>query len=245
MVAEASTSVPSALAAGDVHLWSTSLDRSPAEVARMRQTLSPDELERADRFRFEKDRTAFVSARATLRRILAGYLSIDPASLQFGYGAHGKPFIEGEPDGLTFNVSHSHALAVYAVGRNRKIGVDVEHIRPDYAGEDIARRFFAPGEVDRLLALAPEQRAVGFFLCWTRKEAYIKARGEGLSHPLARFEVSLTPGQPAALLETLDDPDEAARWDLRDVETPEGYVAAVAVEGKDWRLVTMGESTVE
>jgi phosphopantetheine--protein transferase-like protein len=226
-----------ALASGDVHVWRAGLDRDESAVRAFRRLLSPQEQERADRFHFHKDRRHFTVARGLLRTLVARHLGCRPEEVQFRYNAHGKPLLaEAGPADLRFNVSHSHGLALFALTRGRDVGVDVERARPDFAGEDLARRFFAPAEVAVLLALPAEQRREAFFACWTRKEAYIKAVGKGLALPLDRFEVSLRPGEPAALLAVHDDPREVARWSMRHLDPGPGYAGALAVEGYDWRL---------
>ena len=221
------------LACDEMHVWRARLDRGPAVVRAMRDTLTPDERERADRFRFEKDRVRFVVARGALRDILGRYLGSPPGAISFSPGEFGKPELAGAAaeSRLRFNVSHSDGLALYAVNREREVGVDLELLREDFAGLEIAERFFSPREVQALRALPRESRAAAFFNCWTRKEAYIKARGEGLSHPLHGFTVSLAPGEPAELLATDDDPAEAARWSLVELSPAEGFAAALAVKG--------------
>jgi 4'-phosphopantetheinyl transferase len=175
-----------------------------------------------------------VAARGGLRDVLSRYTGTTPESLRFSYGGHGKPFLGDEGGGglLRFNVSHSNGVALYAVAAGREVGVDIEHVREDFAGLDIAERFFSSREVAALRALPGAERPGAFFDCWTRKEAYIKARGEGLSCPLHLFSVSLTPGQPAALLCTDDEPQEAARWSLVELFPGEGFRAALAVRGE-------------
>ena len=140
------------------------------------------------------------------------------------------------PDAIRFNLSHSHGKALYAISRGREVGVDLEFIRCDLEAEQIAERFFSHSEIETLRALPPSLRKYAFFLCWTRKEAYIKARGEGLSMSLDQFDVSLTPGKPAALLRTNPDSDEALRWSLRDLKPASGYAAALAIRGSDFTL---------
>jgi 4'-phosphopantetheinyl transferase len=224
----------------EVHVWTASLDQPDAVVARLRTLLDDSERERADRFSFEKGRRHFTVGRGLLRRILGEYLGLDPGGVRFCYNPYGKPALAGEPepgeDALRFNVSHSGSLVLYAVTRGREVGVDLETIRPEFAGEPIAERFFSPGEVAALRAVAPEARIRAFFDCWTRKEAYIKARGKGLSLPLDSFEVSLAPGAPPALLATHDDPAEARRWSLFGLEPGPGYVGALVVAGPSCRL---------
>ena len=221
-----------------VHVWRAALDVPESDVRRLGDTLADDERRRAERFIFQHDRAHFVVARGLLRVLLGRYLQHDPQHLRFVYGPHGKPELASDVGGtgLRFNVSHSHGLALYAITRHREIGVDVERIRPEVASETIAEHFFSPREVAVLRALPAALQATAFFACWTRKEAYIKARGDGLSLPLDQFAVSLAPGEPAALLYTAWDPQEAARWALHDLAPGPGYRAAVAVTGHDSQL---------
>lgn len=221
-----------------MHVWRAALDVPESQVRSLWDTLAVDERQRAERFFFEKDRTHFVVARGLLRVLLGRYLRQDSPHLCFTYGPHGKPALATDTGGvgLCFNVSHSHGLALYAITGGREVGVDVERIRPEIAQEKIAERFFSPREVNALRALPLPLQASAFFACWTRKEAYIKAKGAGLTLPLDQFDVSLTPGEPAALLRTAWDPQEAAYWALQDLAPAPGYRAAVAVAGHDWRL---------
>jgi 4'-phosphopantetheinyl transferase len=222
----------------EVHLWLLTLDQSPSYIQNLAAILSEDEQSRANRFHFKKDHDHFIVARATLRIILGRYLGIKPERLRFSYTYYGKPALEKEFEGesLRFNLSHSHGLALLGVTRDRELGVDIEWIRPGMAEEEIAERFFSAKEVGMLRGVARELQDEAFFNCWTRKEAYIKARGEGLSMPLALFDVTLAPGEPAALLETRGEPLEAARWSLRELDTAAEFAAAIAVEGNDWSL---------
>jgi 4'-phosphopantetheinyl transferase len=226
------------LHSGEVHVWRAVLDLPESQVHSLRSTLTADERQRAERYIFEKDRTHFVVARGLLRVLLGGYLRQDPSCLRFAYGPYGKPALATDTGraALRFNVSHSHGLALYAITRGREVGVDIERIRPEIAQEKIAEHFFAPREVTVLRSLPPLLQAPAFFACWTRKEAYIKAKGDGLALPLDQFEVSLAPGEPAVLLRTAWDPHEAAGWALKDLAPAPDYRAAVAVAGHDWRL---------
>jgi 4'-phosphopantetheinyl transferase len=212
----------------EIHVWHAALDRESKTIGQLEETLSLDEKGRADRFHFVNDRNRFVVARGLLRELLGGYLQQDPAGLQFSYGQHGKPALSGAyaSSGLCFNLSHSSGLAVYAIARGRNLGIDVEHIRPDSAGDDIAERYFSAREVSDLRALPPEARVDGFFRCWTRKEAYLKATGMGLQIPLNSFAVSLAHGEAAQFLTGVDP-----RWHLEAYHPAEGYVAAVAYDG--------------
>ena len=216
-----------ALVEDEVHVWRLHLDRSSEEFLTV---LEADEVARANRFHFEKDRNHFVVARGFLRLLLGRYLLAEAKQLQFSYGAWGKPALGGEfsESGLRFNMSHSHGVALYAVTKEREIGVDVEHVRSEFASDDIARRFFSPFEVGVLCGLPEVDRVAAFFRCWTRKEAYIKATGRGLSQPLHGFDVTLGSGEDVALLRTDDGSHE--RWQLVDIEVGDGYAGALAVE---------------
>jgi 4'-phosphopantetheinyl transferase len=226
------------LNADEVHVWYATLDREASRMEAYRQALSPGELARADRFRFEEDRHHFIVARGLLRLILSRYLDVEPAQLRFCYGRYGKPALaNGLGEGmLSFNLAHAEGLALYAVARGRQIGVDVEHIRADYPYQEVVERFFSWREQGVLRALPQRARCGAFFAGWTRKEAYLKARGEGLSLPLHEIEVTLAPREPALLLSVGGDAQEARRWALHELKPHPGYAAAVAVEGRGWRL---------
>jgi 4'-phosphopantetheinyl transferase len=222
---------------GQVHVWRISLDQDPAALGSLYQMLSADEQERANHYRFDRDRQAFITRRGRLRILLACYLGLDPASLQFSHNPYGKPFLQREAAGsLYFNLSHSQGLALFAFARQVDIGVDLERERRDFDCLELGDRFFSTSERAELSALPLESRFQAFFLCWTRKEAYIKAHGEGLSLPLENFDVSLTPGEPARLLATragLETPDQ---WSLFNLEPAPGYRAALAVRGRSYEL---------
>ncbi len=225
-----------ALADGEVHVWRAPLDQPEDRLEALRRTLAPDERQRAERFHFDRDRRHFVAARGLLRTLLGRYLGRGPETLQFAYNPQGKPMLVGDNGTLRFNLAHSHGLALFAVSRGRELGVDLERIRPEFAGEPVAQRFFSPREVAALRALSDERRHEAFFVCWTRKEAYLKATGKGLTLPLDCFDVSLLPGEPAALLATRHDPAEVGRWSLRALAPARGYAGALVVEGTGWRL---------
>jgi 4'-phosphopantetheinyl transferase len=226
------------LGSNAVHVWRVSLDQSRSQIALFLDNLDDDERSRADRFYFSRDRERFIVARGILRAVLGRYSNRAPESLSFSYSTHGKPALASETgiDAIRFNLSHSHGTALYAFTRGREVGVDLEFIRCDLEAEQIAERYFSHSEIETLRALPPSLRKYAFFLCWTRKEAYIKARGEGLSLALDQFDVSLTPGEPAALLSTRSDSDEALLWSLRNLNPGPGYAAALATEGRDWTL---------
>lgn len=226
------------LSKAQVHVWAASLGRSASSLALMYDVLSLDERVRAERFHFVQDREKYIMARGSLRNILGRYLDVKPGEIRFTYNSHGKPALDLEfaANQLKFNVSHSTELALYAVTADREIGVDIEHFRSSVVEEDIAERFFSPGEVAVLRALPQQVQVQAFFACWTRKEAYIKARGQGLSIPLDQFEVSLVPGQPASLERVFTDPDEVHRWTVQDLAPAPEYAGAVCVGGRGWEL---------
>jgi 4'-phosphopantetheinyl transferase len=223
-------------ATDEVHVWRVALNESHA--AELRPLLSSDECARADRFHFARDCHRFIVARGMLRKILGAYLKKEPGHLSFSYSPYGKPALADERDAgeLSFNLSHANELALIAVTRGRGVGVDIEFIRPEFASEEIAERFFSTHEVAALRALPKSIQSEAFFNCWTRKEAYIKAIGEGMSMPLDQFQVSLAPGSRAELLGNLRDANEVSRWSLQELAPGPGYAAAIAVEGKDWQL---------
>jgi 4'-phosphopantetheinyl transferase len=192
------------------------------------ELLSPDEQERALRFRVDRARIAFVVTRGMLRWLLARYLRTAPRELRFRYGIQGKPILEGNSS-LSFNVSHTHGLAIMAFVVERAIGVDVEDVSRNMDAKQLAERFFSDSERQALRHLSGEELRAAFFRCWTRKEAYIKAKGQGLALPLRQFDVSVAAGDRDALLATRPDPGEAARWTISDVPVNAAYAAAVAV----------------
>ncbi len=225
------------LESDEVHVWRVSLHMDPAEIESLARVLSDDERARAARFCFQQDRESFTVARGILRMLLGRYLDQEAGRLEFSYGPHGRPMLRDQNlSEFCFNVSHSKGLALYAFTRKRQIGIDVEWIRSEMASEQIAERFFAPEEVATLRALPSDAQLEAFFNCWTRKEAFIKASGEGLSLPLDRFAVSLTPGEPAEILTIDGEAETAALWSLQEIRAGRGYVAALAVKGHNWRL---------
>jgi len=214
-----------------IHVWSLrTADVSKAVVSKFELFLTPDERRRAERFRFEYLRHSFVLTRGALRGLLGRYLHVPPAKIQIAYGSKGKPRL-AEPGVATFNVSHSGDMAVFAFAAGCEIGVDVEEIRPLPDMLDIAQRFFCPAETAELISLSGNQRERAFFHCWTRKEAYIKALGEGLSVPLDDFQVTLRPGEPASIIHLAGDVDAGRTWRLYDLELSPGYVGALAHRG--------------
>lgn len=193
--------------------------------------LSEDEAERAGRFRFGVDRARFTAARGQLRLILSGYLQAAPQDIRFAYNPHGKPHLAAQDHAapLYFNLSHSQGLGLLGVARIPEIGVDLECLERAVEIEQISRRFFTPAEAAALAGLPAAQQREAFFQCWTRKEAYLKAKGSGLVVGLNQFEVTLGPGKPARLIRASSDPHEASYWSLQELKPAGGYIAALAV----------------
>ena len=211
----------------ELHVWRANLNPAPEVLERLALTLANGEKARAARFHFARDRDHFTACRGILRELLGGYLGSSPASIEFSYGEFGKPAHRAQDSHPTirFNVSHSSGLAVLAFARSCEIGIDLERISGEFAGEEIARRDFSAREVAELIALPAEMRPEGFSLCWTRKEAYVKARGMGLQIPLDSFSVSLTPNRPELL-----ESEDSQRWNLRSFKPAPGFAAAIVYE---------------
>ena len=218
------------------HVWSVSLAVCDATLEALRAILSPDECARADRFVFERDRRAFTVSHGALRQVLARYARRDPAALCFGERRRGKPWLHDSPDGLEFNLSHSGGHALVGVTRNAAIGVDVEAHRPMQDMYSLARHCFAADEVRELQALPLERHVQAFYNAWTRKEAYIKATGEGLACPLESFEVTMAPGEAARLRSINGSAVEAARWSMHAFSPAPGVTAAVVIGGRNFTL---------
>lgn len=216
---------------GEVHLWRIPLAPPETALRRLEATLAPDERARAERFRFDVHRVRYVAGRGALRAILGRYLGVAPAAVSFGYAEHGKPRLDAAAAGaIRFNLSNAEDLALVALVRGREVGVDLENLRTIDDAEAIAGRFFSVPENEVFRCLPAGERDRAFLRCWTRKEAFVKAVGEGLSMPLDRFDVSFAPGEPARLLGTRPDAAEAARWRLWDVDAGPGWLAALMVE---------------
>ncbi len=226
------------LKSDEIHVWRASLNLLPIQTERLEQILSDDELKRAYRFIFKKDRIRFIVGRGLLRTILGSYLKKGPHQLRFNYTQNGKPELidENSDEYLNFNVSYSNELILYAVSLNRRIGVDIEYIRPDFADEQIVESFFSKQETEKFLSLPENIRKEAFFTCWTRKEAYLKATGEGIASGMDQFAVSLVPGEPAALFSINNNPEETYNFYLEDINLGAGYKASLAVEGAGCKI---------
>ncbi len=208
------------------------LDSAPEAVHALTQCLSPEERRRAERFRFDRDRRRFIVARARLRQLLGDRLKSRPEAVELVYGTHGKPALAQRSDNMDwrFNVSHCDDIAAYAFSQGREVGIDVEAIRNVHRADTIASHFFSRSEQEAYLALDSSEKMAGFFNCWTRKEAFIKAIGLGISHPLDCFDVSLVPGDPARILRVKNTPGADAGWRLDSFSPLPGYVVAMVTE---------------
>jgi 4'-phosphopantetheinyl transferase len=217
----------------EVDVWRLSLDPLGSMVSELRARLSAEENDRAEKFKFQKDRKRYILTHGLLRVILRLYADVAPEELKFTENRYGKPELV-HPSGLNlrFNLSHSHERALIGIACGRQIGVDIEYVKRDFDWQQIIERFFSPREIQMINALPKDLQHRAFFTCWTRKEAYVKATGMGLSLPLKEFDVSPVPGATTLLLSS----PEKMRWSMREVDVAEAYVATVAVEGHGVRI---------
>jgi len=229
---------PPGLGDAQVHVWRAFCDVSCGERVRLSAWLCPEELERASRFRRQADTDRFVARRGILRALLGLYLGTDPADLGFDQGPRGKPSLAApaSASGIRFSASHSHGLALYAIMCGREVGVDVEAVDPDFPGLRVAERFFSPCELNALGALPEDAQQQAFFACWTRKEAVLKATGEGLALPLRDFDVTVGLDDPPAIVASRAASLDSSRWSLADLRPADGYAAALAVQGQSMEV---------
>ncbi|MBK8552594.1 MAG: 4'-phosphopantetheinyl transferase superfamily protein [Ignavibacteria bacterium] len=219
----------------EVHIYHHSIDTPSGGISNFEKLLSEDELKRANRFRFEKDRNHFITGRGLLRIILSRYLDVSPAGINFSYQEKGKPYLKN--NSLKFNLAHSGGKAVYALTMNNEVGVDLEVMKDLPDALDIASRFFSESEVQEFQSVSEENVKTAFYNCWTRKEAFIKAIGEGLSHPLSDFSVTLKPGDEPKFLWMKNRPDEIYEWSLINIDADDNFVSSLAMKASDIRIV--------
>jgi len=215
----------------EVHVWHADLDALVLAPESSTLLLSQDEHQRAGRFHFESDRKRYIAGRQFLRKLLSAYLKTDFMGVSLHYSPKGKPSL-GPASEIRFNVSHSGKIALFAFVRGKEIGVDVEQLHKEVSVKEIAGRFFSQAEQATFAGVAEELKQEAFFRCWTRKEAFVKAKGDGLSLALDQFDVSLRPGESAQLLSSRPDPEEQHRWSMWDLNVGPDYAAALVVEGK-------------
>jgi 4'-phosphopantetheinyl transferase len=232
----------------DIHVWAISLDVPKSALAHFATLLRPNERERAARFHFDCHRNRFIAGRGLLRTILSRYLQAEPAALEFSYGPNGKPSLAerrlasqntemlSHSHDLQFNFAHSENLALLAVTNLAEIGVDVERIVPLPNIESLVARFFSSRECVEFKGLSEPQKLGAFFNLWTRKEALLKATGEGIAQSLNTVEVTFLPGQPVRLLSLPKGPPAASNWSLVDLTPGSGFAAALALPAKAGRV---------
>lgn len=226
---------PPILANNQAHIWLANLDLSTVEIERLTTFLSPDEIARANKFKFNRDKKKFIAARGILRKLLANYLQITANNVEFGYGERGKPNLAPSmlDRYLQFNLSHSQDYALYGFTRHCSIGVDLEHLRSLDDAAKIAQRFFSAAESALISSLTGEEQTRVFFQLWTAKEAYLKATGEGLAGLLDEVEISMTPESPESsvtLISVQGDRQNTANWSMTSFIPATDYVATVAIE---------------
>jgi len=215
----------------DIHIWRANVDLPRKAIESLNRTLSIDEINRAEEYHFDYDRNCFIVRRGVLRTILSHYLSVAPSTLRFCYGRNGKPALAsgfGE-DNIHFNLAHSNGIALYAFTQDHEIGIDIEQIRKISEMDQIVGNLFSEGENAVFRELPESKKMEAFMNCWVRKEAFVKAIGDGLSFPLDSFEVSLVPGEPARLLKMEWSSKECCQWFLQELRPAPGYVAALAL----------------
>jgi 4'-phosphopantetheinyl transferase len=222
------------LAPQDVHIWRAFFDVWQPEIPRLISVLSVDEKERASRFYFEKDRSASIISRSLLRILLGRYCSLDPQNIEFSYNEYGKPTLVADKQlaPMFFNLAHSHNTVVYAFTSINSVGIDVEYMRSNIEYEQLAQSYFSSSEVAELQAVPDAQKSQTFYAGWTRKEAYIKARGKGLSIALDSFDVTLQPGVPAKLIACREEPQAVQNWSLYALPAEDQYASALALKGQ-------------
>jgi 4'-phosphopantetheinyl transferase len=220
----------------EADIWYCQVDLSKSVLSDLYALLSHGEKERADQYCFERDRNRYVARHGGLRTVLALYTGVSPSGIKFHQGSMGKPALTSSS--ISFNMSQSKDLAVFAIGKEAKLGVDIEWIGSiaEEEMDDVARQFFSEGEIAELKALPPDKRTEAFFRCWTRKEAYVKVRGEGLLAPLNSFQVSVTSGYAAKSRRIEGGVLDASEWTLLDLNSPRGYVGALAIDGPGWHI---------
>lgn len=226
------------LDSSEVHIWRTGLVLPNPTLNLLASTLSPDERQRASSFRFDRHRDRYVAGRGAIRSLLGRYLACAPHEIQFVYGAHGKPEVFHPKRGsrLRFNLAHSADLALFALCHDRRIGIDLERKRALADMTQLVSRNFSARESATWRSLPQRERTSAFFNCWVRKEAFVKAVGEGLSYPLQDFDVTLSPGDIPDLTAVSGDVELARKWSLFEISVAPDYAAAVVVEGRGWQL---------
>ncbi|MDQ3021351.1 MAG: 4'-phosphopantetheinyl transferase superfamily protein [Bacteroidota bacterium] len=220
--------------ANEIHIFQSTLEKTSAEIKNSETILSNDELTKAYRYKFEADKNNYVVCRALLRSVLSEYLSIPAAHITFFYSEKGKPYINNSS--IKFNLAHSNNYTVFAFVFEEEVGIDIEYQRELRDALTIAKRYFSKSEVEEFENINSEKIKNAFFYCWTRKEAFLKAVGEGLSYPLADFSVTLKPGNPK-IMWIKKKPDEIKKWSLHDIKVRENYISSLAIKSNDMKII--------
>jgi 4'-phosphopantetheinyl transferase len=225
------------LTSEEVHVWCVIVNHFFSQIDLFAEVLDKDEKKKADSFYFQRDRIQYITSHTILRKILAGYLHTDPSKIMYQKNEYGKPALENSEEvQLEFNMAHSKDLALFAFALDKKVGIDIEYVNPEFTAFDIAERFFTQHENKELFGLPLEFRRRGFFNCWTRKEAFIKATGLGLSTPLNSFHVSLIPGEPAFLFHNDSARTQITEWSLKEIKLNRNYTGALCTLGAGYAI---------
>jgi 4'-phosphopantetheinyl transferase len=231
------------LSGDEVHVWCASLNQFYTCVEQMTQILSVDELKRAERFHFPRHRNQYIAAHGLLRKLLADYTSIESDRITIEYGRNGKPFLSEKfsKEKIRFNLSHSNGCALFAFACEREIGVDIEHIREFADMDKVAEQVFSIKEIAVLRSFPESEKNEVFFKFWTRKEAYLKATGEGFSSALDTIDISSYPPNTSVFVYTGKNSKDKSHWTVQDLRPISGFAAAFAVEGDSamhhcWRI---------
>lgn len=224
------------LKTNEIHIWRAFI--SSDQVENYKNLLTDEEMYRAGKYFFERDRQRYILSRGILKKLLSSYAKVKPENIQFIYNKYGKPYLNmpSRSVEIQFNISHSEDIILLAFTYGHKIGIDIEYQRAEFADMKIAEHFFSPAEISALAMLPDNMRKKAFFECWTRKEAFIKAKGQGLTIPLDGFEVSVMPDEPAQLLNIYDDPEEVKRWMMMNIETGGNYCGALVTESDTYSV---------
>ena len=243
MIAESTISwhIPSGqppLSQDEIHVWASCLDVAPTASAVFGASLSEGERMRAKKFRFQQHKSRFIVGRGLLRAIMSHYLQVEPARVEFKYNLQGKPELTRPFDssGIHFNLAHSEDLALFTVTTIGPVGIDVERIQANKDARELVKWFCSPCEQELFENLAPQEKQLAFFNLWTRKEAFLKATGEGIAQLLSQVEVAFQPGKPARFIAVSGDSERASRWSVRDLSLGPDFAAAVAIQAKNFRL---------
>ena len=226
------------LSEDEIHIWAACIDVAPTVSAALAVSLSEEERTRANRFRFRQHQSRFIAGRGLLRAIVSHYLQIEPARVEFKYNSEGKPELTRPFDGsgIHFNLTHSEDLVLIAVTTIGPVGIDVERVRVNKDAKELVNWFCSPRERELFETLAAQEKQLAFFNLWTRKEALLKATGEGIAQLLSQVEVTFRPGEPARFIAVSGDSERGSRWSVYNLSPAPHFVAAVVIQTEDAQL---------